>query len=95
MRKPEPSIGRSRRTSTATLTVPLIVLIAGMLQGCQTPMPPSEARAPLPANLTQPCPDLTPLETATGAAVLRKIVETAELYYECQARHRALVDALR
>lgn len=30
----------------------------------------------------------------TGAAVLRKIIEVSAMYYECQRRHGALVDAV-
>lgn len=48
----------------------------------------------MPPNLIQACPDLSPLNDGTGAAVLRKIVEVSKLYYECQRRHGALVKAV-
>jgi hypothetical protein len=57
--------------------------------GCVASMPRS-----LPVNLTRLCPDLTPLEEGSGAAITRKLVEVSELYYDCQRRHRALVESL-
>lgn len=64
--------------------------------GCATPTQRSPAsRAPIPANLTSPCEDLSPLQDGTGASVLRKLIEVAELYYACQRKHAALADAVR
>lgn len=65
-----------------------------MLTGCATPTPPSEERAPIPANLTVECPALDPLKDATGASVLRKLIEVSRLYYECRSRHKRLVEAV-
>jgi len=36
------------------------------------------------------CPLLAPLEGKTGRHLIEKIVETAEAYYECRAKHDAL-----
>lgn len=65
-----------------------------IVQGCATTSP-SGDRAPLPPSLTSPCPDLSPLSDGTGASVLRKLIEVAEQYYECQRKHGALVEAVK
>ena len=95
MRRAEPSTGRSRGPWTGLSARHLMLAIALTSQGCAQPMTPSEARSPIPANLTAPCADLTPLEEGTGAAVLRKIVEVAEMYYDCRRKHEALVEAVK
>lgn len=41
------------------------------------------------------CPDLTPLDDAQAATVLRKVVEVSEAYYACQRRHDALIEAVK
>jgi hypothetical protein len=71
-----------------------IAIAASTMTGCapQTALLPD--RAPLPPNLTAPCPDLTPLTDASAAAVLRKLTEVAESYYACQRRHGALTKAV-
>lgn len=69
-------------------------LIAIALGGCAQPMIPP-APPPLPADLVQACPDLTPIEDGTAAAVLRKLVEASQAYYDCQARHAGLVEAVQ
>ena len=46
---------------------------------------------PIPANLTQPCPKLTPLaEGADFGNLLEKAIETAGMYREACVRHDAL-----
>ena len=46
---------------------------------------------PVPANLTAPCPPLTPLaKGATVGDLFEKAVETAGLYRACRSRHDAL-----
>lgn len=77
------------------MIVPCIALSASMLTACATPTPPSTDRQPLPPSLTTACPDLTPLDDAQGGSVLRKLIETSEMYYECRRRHRALADAVK
>jgi hypothetical protein len=94
MPKPGLSTAPSRRKSIASLTGLCTLTLALTTTGCATPMPPSQERSPLPANLTAPCPNLTPLDGPSGASVLRKLVEVAEAYYECQRRHRALAEAV-
>jgi hypothetical protein len=71
-------------------------MCASMLTACATPTQHSgEGRSPIPPSLTSPCPDLEALQDGTGAAVLRKLIEVAEQYYDCQRKHRALVEAVR
>lgn len=75
----------------------LTVLSASLLltaSGCSTapvtvscPKPP-----PLPANLTQPCPDLSPLTGGTFGQITASLMETSVRYKDCQARHKALAD---
>lgn len=74
--------------------LPLFIIA---MSGCATPpTPPSGAeRAPIPPSLTSPCPDLSPLSDGTGASVLRKLIEVAEQYYDCQRKHRELVNAVK
>ena len=47
------------------------------------------------ASLTEQCPALTVLTDPSGGAVLRKLVEVSDAYYDCAARHRRLVEAVR
>ena len=95
MRKDESSTAPSRRWWTGTLTVMFTATFASMLTACGTPMQPLPDKLPLPANLTNPCPDLAPLSDGSGASVLRKVIEVSEQYYDCQRKHRALVDAVK
>ena len=64
------------------------------MTACGPSMVPSP-RPALPADLTRRCPDLTPLEDGTKAAVLRKLAEVGALYYDCQATHDGLVEAVQ
>ena len=48
----------------------------------------------LPANLSQPCPDLPELHGKTGKSIFRWSVTVVNLYNECQAKHRATVSAV-
>nr|WP_288384731.1 hypothetical protein [uncultured Acinetobacter sp.] len=47
------------------------------------------------ANLKQPCPDLSDLESGQGKAVLLWSIDTVAKYNECKARHGALIKALK
>ena len=79
-----------------SLTVLFTATCALTLTGCGALMQRSSAaRAPLDASLTAECPVLSPLAEGTGAAVLRKMIEVSDAYYDCAARHRALVNAVR
>jgi hypothetical protein len=41
----------------------------------------------------QPCPDLQPVKGELDmGGLLQKNVDTANAYYECAARHQALID---
>ena len=91
---PESFTGRSRAMCKRLLSAQFIVMIVWMTAGCATPTPHLPA-VPIPANLTQPCPDLTPMAGKTGADVLRKIVEISQAYYECADAHAALIEAVR
>jgi len=71
----------------------LPLLLAWMLTGCASCMPPSTA-LPMPASLRQPCPPLTKPADGTAGAVLRWAADTALAYRECADRQRALVQAL-
>lgn len=88
------STAPSPRALIGTLTAPFIVMSVLMMTGCATPIQPLPDKLPLPANLTSHCPNLEPLSDGTGASVLRKLIEVSELYYECQRKHKALVEAV-
>lgn len=49
---------------------------------------------PIPANLLQQCPELTELTSGNAGAVLEKLAEVAQQYYECADLHRALSQAV-
>jgi len=63
-----------------------------MMMGCQKSTVLS--KQVIPANLLQPCPNLSQLEQGTGKEVLLWAVETVAKYNECEAKHTALVKAL-
>lgn len=73
-----------------TLTLALIAL---MLMGCASGVPPMPAvskRYP-PANLITPCPpELPQPATGKGPDLLANHVETAKLYHECRVRLEGL-----
>jgi hypothetical protein len=94
MQKQRLSTAPSRGRWTSISTVLCIVIASSMLTACATRMPPSQARSPLPPSLTNECPSLSPLSDGTLGAVLRKLIEVSEQFYECQRKHRALVDAV-
>lgn len=73
-----------------SLLAPFILALALTLTGCASPTTRSQA-APAPAEAMVRCPDLAPLQSATGKAILDKLVEVSEMYYDCQAKHDALV----
>lgn len=66
-----------------------------MLTGCLKSMPLSQAKPPIPASLTQPCPPLTPLAGMTGADVTRKLVEVGKAFNECADGKQALINAIK
>lgn len=95
MQKRKPFIETLYEMSTPTLIALCISISALTMTGCATPTAPSEGRAPLPESLTRPCEKLEPLDNGTGGAVLKKLIEVSERYYECARRHKALVDAVQ
>lgn len=59
--------------------------------GCASTIPRS-----VPANLTQPCAAVNPIEEgATMGDLLRASVEVIYEYNECAARHAALSDLVK
>ncbi|ENU4312544.1 hypothetical protein ACFH3E_001182, partial [Acinetobacter baumannii] len=48
----------------------------------------------IPANLTQPCPNLNELAGTTGKDLMIWSVDTVAKYNDCKARHGALVKTL-
>uniref|UniRef100_UPI003F8D34A1 Rz1-like lysis system protein LysC n=1 Tax=Snodgrassella alvi TaxID=1196083 RepID=UPI003F8D34A1 len=65
-----------------------------ILQGCASSTKPLAA-VNVPANLTEPCPALSPLNGSTGADILPWAVGVVEKYNECARRHSALVKAIQ
>ncbi|MCH7394169.1 hypothetical protein MMP66_07730 [Acinetobacter dispersus] len=49
----------------------------------------------IPANLLEPCPILNKIEDGSGKTVMIWAVNTVAKYNECDAKHAAVVDALR
>ena len=95
MRKQRSSTVPSRSRWTAWWRALFIGISALMLTACVALTPPLPDRAPIPANLTSPCPSLTPLDEGSGAAVLRKVVEISEQYYDCARKHKGLANAVK
>ena len=66
---------------------PITALACLTLAACSTTQP----AVPIPANLTQPCPKLTPLaECADFGNLLEKAIEMAGMYHEVCIRQDAL-----
>ncbi|WP_171255967.1 hypothetical protein [Acinetobacter baumannii] len=53
----------------------------------------SSSKPVIPANLLQPCPNLSEVEDTTGKDLMIWSVDTVAKYNACKARHSALVDA--
>ena len=64
-----------------------------MMMGCQKSIVLS--KPVIPANLMQPCPTLNQIEQGNGKDVLLWAVDTVAKYNECDAKHAALVEALK
>ena len=69
-------------------------LAALLLTACTRVTVPYLAHEP-PADLTQPCPALQPLVGMTGRDMTLWIIEAANQYHDCAARHAALVQATK
>ena len=63
------------------------------MTACASSTKPLPTATELPPDLAQPCPDLPELTGKDGKTVLRWAVGAVYLYRDCQARHRAVVDA--
>ncbi len=86
---------RSSKSAWKRISTGLFIFASALtIAGCATSTPLSPA-PPIPANLVQECPPLTPLEGKTGAHVLRKLIEVGQQYNECRAIHGALVKAVQ
>ena len=70
-----------------------LLLLASACSMTPSPMAKVE-RPPIPANLITPCPSLSPLLEATFPMLAGKIVDVSGKYYECKAKHEALVKAV-
>jgi hypothetical protein len=68
-----------------------IGLAVSMLTACASRTKPLPV---LPADLVQPCPDLAPLTDSSAGALLQKLTDVSESYYDCQRKHSALVKAI-
>lgn len=74
----------------------LCALCLTLASGCSTvPSPIPSAVPPIPASLMEPCPDLEPLRHPTMPALAVKLIEVSGRYYQCQARQKALSEAVR
>uniref|UniRef100_UPI003FA3B20C Rz1-like lysis system protein LysC n=1 Tax=Snodgrassella alvi TaxID=1196083 RepID=UPI003FA3B20C len=71
-----------------------ILMFVWTLPGC-TSSTKQSAVVSLPANLTAPCPELSPLNGTTGADVLPWAVGVVDKYNDCARRHSALVNAIK
>lgn len=69
-------------------------LAALLLTACTRVTVPYLAHEP-PADLTQPCAALQPLVGMTGRDMTLWIIEAANQYHDCAARHAALVQATK
>lgn len=58
-------------------------------------MPPSEARAPLDASLTEECQPLDLLTDTDGKTALRWMIAAADRYNDCAASKKRLAEAVR
>jgi hypothetical protein len=70
------------------------LMLTVIVTGCCSSTKLSPERPPLPANLTQPCPDLTALENGKKGTVQDKFIEVGDEYARCQQGKQALVDAV-
>ena len=64
-----------------------------MLMGCQKST--VLLKPVIPANLLQPCPILNKIDDGTGRVIMIWAVDTVAKYNECDAKHAALVGALK
>ena len=70
-----------------------IAAIALTMAACASSTKPLPTATELPPDLAQPCPDLPVSTGKDGKTVLRWAVDVVYLYRDCQARHRATVEA--
>jgi hypothetical protein len=71
----------------------LLMLVVLALTACATSTT-TYVKPEVPANLTQPCPDLPDIPDRSERSVAEWIVQTITLYYQCAAKHESLVDAV-
>lgn len=91
------------RLSTVILRRLLFLLLLGlctsvtalMLTGCGSLTKRSQEKAPIPASLMQPCPDLTSVSGVTGEVMFNKLMEFAFLYHDCKDGKQKLIDAVK
>lgn len=71
----------------------LMLLLALTLTACGSLPKLQPDAAQLQASLREPCPPLDPPTGGSRAEVLRWIVETSAMYYECKSKHARTVEA--
>jgi hypothetical protein len=71
----------------------MLILALSQLTACASSQ--NQLKTQTPANLTQPCADLAPVETSfTIADLLEWSIETTNQYAECRNKHKALSEAI-
>ena len=93
-RHPRFATRQSLRVLTAWWIGPCTATFALMLTGCANFGTQSDRQVPIPPNLLQTCPDLEAPQEGTGKVLLRTMIQWAQQYQDCQARHDQLVKAL-
>lgn len=70
----------------------IMIAVSSMLTACaSTTINQTTERLPPPA-LTAQCPDLPDAPDGKLSTILQNSLERAQLYYDCQARHKALAE---
>jgi hypothetical protein len=77
------------------LLLPLFLILLVCLLGCSTPSTVISVKPEVPVNLAQPCPDLPDIPDRSERSVAEWIVQTVTLYYQCAAKHSAVVETVK
>lgn len=73
----------------------LSIALVALLAGCGAAPVRQQTFQPPPADLMALCPaELPTASDGMSSTILSLMVEWAELYHQCAARHAALVDAI-
>jgi hypothetical protein len=93
-RNAEESPRRGRKKQSAIWSA-LLLAIAVSQTGCSSLSTTTFVKAEVPVNLAQPCPDLPDIPDRSERSVAEWIVQTVTLYYQCAAKHSAVVEAVK